>query len=129
MVDIILIVDDAVQCASTLEIALETIPGIEVAQLTDGEEALSFLRGPKGIRVAALVTDLNMPCMDGFELIRRVRSGDGPARLPIVVLSGDTDPRTPSRLRQLGADAYFAKPFSPSEVRTRLEQLIDVCQT
>jgi PleD family two-component response regulator len=62
--------------------------------------------------------------MDGFELIQAVRSHSGSAALPILVISGDSDPRTASRVEALGANAYFQKPFSPIEVRNRLEQLI-----
>jgi DNA-binding response OmpR family regulator len=44
--------------------------------------------------------------------------------MPILVISGDTDPHTPERVRRLGADAFFTKPYSPGEVREKLEQLI-----
>jgi CheY-like chemotaxis protein len=126
---IILIVDDSAQTASTLEIALGAIPGVEVASAGCGEEALEYLSGPGGSRVAALVTDLRMPGMDGFDLIRRLKSEPSLARLPVLVISGDTDPRVPARLRELGADGYYGKPFSPAEVRNRLEQLIDATQS
>jgi CheY-like chemotaxis protein len=65
-----------------------------------------------------------MPAMDGFELIGAVRADPRFVRLPVVVLSGDTDPRTPERLRALGVDAYFPKPYSPAEVRRKVEELI-----
>jgi two-component system, chemotaxis family, chemotaxis protein CheY len=63
--------------------------------------------------------------MDGFDLIEAVRANPDHATLPILVISGDSDPRTPARLTRLGANAYFPKPYSPAEVRSRLEQLID----
>ncbi len=75
--------------------------------------------------IGALVTDLNMPRMDGFELIERVRAQVRYARLPIIVVSGDADPRTPDRLARLGVDAFFSKPYSPAEVRRKLEQLLN----
>ena len=71
-----------------------------------------------------MVTDLQMPSMDGFELIERVRADQKLARLPIIVVSGDTNPETPERVRRLGADSFFTKPFSPAEVRRKLEQLL-----
>jgi len=74
--------------------------------------------------ICAVITDLHLPQMDGFELIETVRSRPGRGALPILVISGDSDPGTPSRLKALGANAYFQKPFSPTEVRNRLEQLI-----
>jgi CheY-like chemotaxis protein len=45
--------------------------------------------------------------------------------MPIVVVSADTDPATPQRVAQLGVSAFFAKPFSPAEVRRKLEQILD----
>jgi CheY-like chemotaxis protein len=45
--------------------------------------------------------------------------------LPIIVVSGDTDPRTPERLASIGVDAFFPKPYSPAQVRLKLEQLLD----
>ena len=119
----ILIVEDTQHCASTLEIALLAIPGAVVAHAANGREALEFLKSSTA--AGALVTDLHMPAMDGFELIEQVRSDHRLARLPIVVLSGDTDPRTPERVRRLGANAYFPKPYSPYEVRNKVEELLN----
>ena len=87
-------------------------------------QALEWLASA-GCGVCALVTDLHLPAMDGFQLIERVRADSRNARLPIVVLSGDTDPRTPERIYRLGANAYFVKPYSPAQVRQRVEQLLD----
>jgi CheY-like chemotaxis protein len=72
-----------------------------------------------------MVTDLNMPFVDGFELIARVRKDERYASLPIIVVSGDVDPRTPERVKHLGVDAFFAKPYSPAVVRRTLENLLD----
>jgi len=118
---VLLIVDDSDQLAATLEIALSGLPNLRIASVSDGAQALGVL--DTGAPVCALVTDLNMPRMDGFELIRRVRADGKLARIPIVAVSGDTDPRTPSRVRELGADAFFAKPFSPAQLRDALGRL------
>jgi CheY-like chemotaxis protein len=63
--------------------------------------------------------------MDGFELIRRVRAHRELAGMPIVVVSADTDPETPERVAQLGAAAFFSKPYSPAQVRRKLEQILN----
>jgi CheY-like chemotaxis protein len=121
----VLIVEDAEPCASNLEIAFLSIPGIAVSVSASAQEAWRILESAAGAAVAALVTDLNMPRMDGYELIERVRADPRYADLPIIVVSGDTDPRTAERLRLLRADAYFEKPYSPSAVRLKLEQLLN----
>jgi CheY-like chemotaxis protein len=63
--------------------------------------------------------------VDGFELIAQVRSDRRYAGLPILVVSGDVNPGTPERVKRLGVDAFFAKPYSPSSVRRTLENLLD----
>jgi CheY-like chemotaxis protein len=122
----VLIVEDTDTCASTLEIAFLGIPDLIVVAVSSGSQALEILRnGP----VAALVTDLQMPRMDGFELIRRVRADAKLAGMPVIVVSGDTDPRTPERVAQLGVNAFFSKPYSPAAVREKLEHLLDANPT
>jgi two-component system, chemotaxis family, chemotaxis protein CheY len=120
----VLIVDDADICATLLEFTLVEIPGIDVVRVTSGMEALQMLGDP-GVRLCALVTDLNMPLMDGFELIAQVRSDVRYSRLPIIVVSGDVDPGTPSRVKRLGVDAFFSKPYSPASVRRSLLKLLE----
>ena len=122
----VVIVEDTDTCAATLEIAFLAIPDITVISVSSARQALEILRnGP----VSALVTDLHMPRMDGFELIEKVRADSRYARLPVIVVSGDTDPRTPDRISRLGVDAYFSKPYSPAEVREKLEHLLNAHPT
>jgi CheY-like chemotaxis protein len=120
-----LVVEDSHQFAATLEIALESIPNLSLVYVGDGEEAIRYLESRNGTRVCALLTDLNMPKMDGFELIAWLRASKRHANLPVIVLSGDADPSTPERARQLGADAFYAKPYSPVEVKNTLERLLN----
>ena len=117
----VLIVEDSDTSADTLEIALLSLPDVSVAHAATGRKAWQLIQNQ---RVAAIVTDLHMPHMDGFELIERVRAARGATHLPIIVISGDSDPGTPERVRRLGADAYFAKPYSPAAVRETLERLL-----
>src|SRR5947209_945041 len=97
----VVIVEDADICSTVLEIALVGMPGISIKSAASAEEALEYLDHRD---ICALITDLHLPHMDGFELIERVRNRPNHPRLPIVVISGDTDPRTPERVQRLGAD-------------------------
>jgi CheY-like chemotaxis protein len=119
----VLIVDDSESGMAALEVALLAIPDLAVLTATSGAEALRILDQSAG--VDAVITDLNMPRMDGYELIRRLRDDSRLSATPIVVISADTDPSTPGRVAQLGISAYFTKPFSPAEVRRKLEQILD----
>jgi two-component system chemotaxis response regulator CheY len=121
----VLIVEDSDTSATPLEIALLGIPGFSVILARSAIEALSILNGG-GPGVQAIVTDLNMPRMDGFELIRRVRADQRLSATPVIVVSADTDPETPRRVAELGISAFFPKPYSPAQVRRKLEQLLNV---
>lgn len=120
----VLIVEDSENAAAMLEIALGGIPGVSVHLAANAVEALRIL-GSGGPAVQAIVTDLNMPRMDGFELISRIRQDARLSATPIIVVSADTDPATPQRIAQLGVSAFFAKPFSPAQVRRKVEQLLN----
>jgi DNA-binding response OmpR family regulator len=122
----VLVVEDTVLCATILEIALTQITGLSVRVVGSANEARHVLDAE---RVCAVVTDVHLPDASGFDLIRWVRSRHSSARLPILVISGDTDPDTNAVVLKLGANAYFVKPFSPSEVRQKLEDLIDAAPT
>ncbi|MCU1258531.1 MAG: response regulator receiver protein [Bryobacterales bacterium] len=117
----ILIVEDNESCVTTLEISILSIPGVKVRSVGTAREALTVLLEGN---VDAMLTDLHLPRVDGFELIAQVRSNPGYARMPIIVISGDSDPRTPERVRRAGADAHFVKPYSPVEIRKTLEQFL-----
>ena len=123
---IILIVEDNALSVEPLEVALLPRGDLEVRVVSTAQEALRFLAVSE-TPVAALVTDLHLrlSLIDGFELIERVRAQPFLAKLPIIVISGDSEPETPRRVRALGA-AYFSKPYSPAAVRQVLEQLLDV---
>jgi CheY-like chemotaxis protein len=125
---IVLIVEDSPLEAPSLEIALDVLPGVKVEYASTGRAALDYLKGASGAQVCAVLTDLNMPVMDGYELIRRMRSDECLLAIPVIVLSGDSDPDTSKRALAAGADAYFPKPYSPIEVRKRLEQLLHARQ-
>jgi two-component system chemotaxis response regulator CheY len=122
----VLVVEDSENSAAMMEIAFLGIPGLAVLMTASAVEALRILNAGD-THVQVIVTDLNMPWMDGYELIRRVRADHRLSKLPIIVVSADTDPATPARIAALGVDAFFPKPFSPAQVRRKLEQLLDGC--
>jgi CheY-like chemotaxis protein len=119
---LILVVEDSEDCASTLEIALDSLAGVEVRFLRTAEEALRAL---SGLQVAAIVTDIQLPGMDGLEFISQLRGDGDHSSLPIMVISGAAERDARMRALAAGATAFFSKPFSPLAVRQKLEALID----
>jgi len=118
----ILVVEDC-DNAAPLEIALTAMTGIEVLTLRNGNEAVKLIHNG-AVDLAAVVTDLNLPHADGFEIIRAVRHDERYSQLPVLVISGDSHPDTPLQVRLSGANAFFPKPYSPTEIRQLLEDLL-----
>jgi two-component system, chemotaxis family, chemotaxis protein CheY len=117
----VLLVDDAEDCLATLDVALQTLPGVVVLSAHSAEAAWEVLsRDP----VSAVITDIHLPHMTGLELISRIRQEPKWKALPILVVSADADPAAPRAALDSGANAYFAKPFSPGAVRKKLEELM-----
>ncbi len=119
----VLIVDDVEASSTALELACAAIPGITISTVLSAVEAVRILKSTDQ-SICAVVTDIRMPVMDGFDLIRFIRADSRLSALPIIVVTADTDPDTPARTAQLGANAYFPKPFSPRAVREALERLL-----
>jgi len=119
----ILVVDDVEDCITTLGLALETLPDVVIRPAHSAEAALKELAAVDSGTFSAVITDIQLPEMTGLELVARIRENPRFRSLPILVVSADADPSTPARALGLGANAYFAKPFSPSAVRKKLEEL------
>jgi CheY-like chemotaxis protein len=120
---VVLIIEDDESCAETLVIALAAVPGLEPRAVASIRAALkAFEQQPN--EIAAVVTDLHFPESNGLELIRHLRSEPRYARVQILLVSGDSDPRLPERALSMGANAFFRKPYSLCAVQEKLEQLL-----
>ena len=116
--------EDAEICASTLEILFSSIEGLKVVSAPDAERAWEFLES-QAEEIGAVVTDLHMPGMDGYELMDRLRGHGRYSGLPIIVITGCTEPEVTQLARDHGANAVFIKPYSPAAVREKLERLLN----
>jgi two-component system chemotaxis response regulator CheY len=107
-----LVVEDSTTMRAFVVAALEHA-GFEVTQAKSGFEALKIL--PKE-RFNIIVTDVNMPDINGLELVRYVRNSPDHKATPLVIISTDGRERDRDRGMQLGATAYLVKPFKPEEL-------------
>lgn len=121
---LVLLVEDRAASAAALEIVVGGIPGVTVRTVSNGAVAWSFLESPDGEKVCAVMTDLDMPLINGMELIRRIRSSAMHAQMPVIVISGTTEATAPQKALEAGANAFFPKPWSPGQVCATLEQLL-----
>lgn len=114
----ILTVDDSTTVRQMVSFTLKSA-GYEVLEAKDGQDALTKLNQP--ISLSIVVTDLNMPVMDGIELIQQLRVHPTYKYVPIVVLTTESEPGKKQAARSAGATAWIVKPFRP-------EQLVSVIQ-
>lgn len=115
---LILIVDDEVGVRELLTDALR-LGGYETLEAKDGMAALSLIRKSSP---DLLIIDINMPVMDGFELLERVRSNKN--NVPAIMLTARKDRSDISRGLRLGADDYVTKPFGLEELLLRVRAVL-----
>jgi pilus assembly protein CpaE len=118
--DVILLVDDEEQIRKLLEASLQR-RGYEVISATDGIEALRQIRAKMP---DLIVTDVNMPNMNGFELTRRLRADHRTARVPILMLSARKAADDILTGYAEGADEYISKPVEMAVLAAKIEILI-----
>jgi two-component system chemotaxis response regulator CheY len=119
----ILIVDDSPAMRAFIRRVVK-LSGIEVAQYFeagDGAEALQQLAANP---VDAVLTDINMPVMDGEQFVRAMRE-DGPFQsTPVIVISTDATAHRIHAMQALGAVGYLQKPFGPEQLRNELDRVL-----
>jgi chemotaxis protein histidine kinase CheA/ActR/RegA family two-component response regulator len=116
----VLVVDDSPSVRRVVSNMLKTA-GWEVQTARDGIEALD-VAGKR--RPAAVLLDIEMPRMDGYELIATLRSQDQYKHLPLIVLTSRAASKHHQRAMQLGADAYLVKPYQDEELINTLNTLV-----
>src|SRR6266704_1901648 len=96
-----------------LAIALQRVPGLKAVEAADGAEAWRKLTtGTFDI----LITDINMPALDGLKLISLLRAGGAHQRIPVVVITTEGADADRRRALSLGADSYLVKPVQAHQV-------------
>lgn len=124
MQKLVVIVEDTETLAYSLAAAFETLPDVKAIATRDPRTAIALFRAPDS-SIDALVTDLNLPYVDGFELIRQVRSMAGYSELPVIMISADERAGALNGSTPHPANALFQKPFSLKEVRRVLQELLE----
>jgi len=108
----ILTVDDSPTVREMLKTTLQNA-GFNVLQAINGEEALKLLEAES---IEMLITDLNMPKLDGISLIREVRKSPGGRFLPIIMLTTESQEDKKREGKSAGASGWIVKPFKPEQL-------------
>ena len=121
----LLIVDDSPAMRAFVRRVIG-LSGFDLAacfEASNGQEALELLRGEWE---DAILTDINMPHMDGEEFLRRLAADDVFRSIPVIVISTDATHHRKERLLAIGARGYLSKPFLPEVLRAELETTLGV---
>ena len=117
----ILIVDDSINVRRFLALTLEK-GGYQVEQAKDGQDALEKLES--GLKVAAVICDIEMPRLDGYGFLGRINSSLDLKHIPVVMLTSRSGNKHRQLAMQLGARAYFSKPYNEQELLQAVGEII-----
>jgi len=117
---VVLLVDDEVAMVWLLTNYLSDF--FEVVTKTDGQEALQWLQA--GNSPDVIVLDINMPNLNGYDLLAKVRATTAWKDVPVIMLSAMEKTSEKIKSFQLGANDYVVKPFNPAELKARLSIIL-----
>jgi two-component system chemotaxis response regulator CheY len=121
MAKTILIVDDSSSLRTVVRIAL-TRAGYEVLEAEDGVQGLKAL--DKAAKVHLIVSDVNMPQMDGITFVTQVKQHPKHRFIPVVMLTTEGEEDSKNRGRLAGAKAWMVKPFNPPQLLDAVSKLV-----
>lgn len=116
----ILIVDDSITVRQQVLAALKPA-GFELAEAGDGEDALTQLLG--GLSVRLVICDVNMPKLNGLDMLERLRGEASIASTPVLMLTTEGQPEYIARAKSLGAKGWMVKPFKPELLVAAVKKL------
>ncbi len=120
MAKTILIVDDSASLRQVVSIALKSA-GYEVIEASDGKDALGKLTGQK---VHLIISDVNMPNMDGITLVKEVKKLPNYKFTPIIMLTTESQEGKKQEGQAAGAKAWVVKPFQPAQMLAAVSKLV-----
>ncbi|MGQ0504649.1 MAG: response regulator [Myxococcaceae bacterium] len=118
-----LVVDDSMAMRRAIVYALQRLEGVVCVEASDGADALRKLTTSK---FHIVLTDINMPLLDGLKLLGQIRRDPANAQLPLVVITTEGAEADRERAMSLGANAYLVKPVQASQVVNVVRQLLSL---
>ena len=118
-----LVVEDSPTMRQLIVFALNRIRGLQVIEADDGVDALRKLSAGQ---LDIILTDINMPIMDGLKLVKRIRSDEALKAIPIVIITTEGAEEDRQRALALGANAYITKPIQAPQVIAKVKELLKI---
>ncbi|MEG6505308.1 response regulator [Nitratidesulfovibrio sp. 1201_IL3209] len=119
MSKLIMTVDDSASIRQMVGFTLRNA-GYEVIEAKDGKDAVSKLSGP----IKMVITDLNMPNMDGIELIRQIRANPAYKFIPVIMLTTESQATRKQEGKAAGATGWIVKPFQPEQLLAVVKKVL-----
>ncbi len=116
----IMTVDDSASIRQMVNFTLREV-GYNVLEAVDGKDALAKIRGAT---VSMVITDLNMPNMDGIELIRNLRANSAYKFIPIIMLTTESQGTKKQEGKSAGATGWIVKPFKPDQLLSVVKKVL-----
>ncbi len=116
----VLVIEDSASVRRLIEVCLRVL-GVEVRSASDGPEGLDAIRQE---RPDAVVLDIGLPGLDGWEVLKHLREDPETADLKVLVLTAHAQPEMADRAARGGADSFMTKPFRPLDLRIQVEKLL-----
>jgi two-component system, chemotaxis family, chemotaxis protein CheY len=116
-----LVVDDSPTMRQLISFSLKRIPGSSIVEANDGVEALKKLATEK---FSLILTDINMPIMDGLKLVSMIRNDPQHKTIPIIVITTEGAEEDRKEGLALGANAYISKPVKTGDLLNAVNKLL-----
>ena len=121
----ILIVDDSAVIRQMVKRTME-LAGLDVGSVFEASNGIEALAQLGDHEVAVMLVDINMPTMNGIQLLCRMKQNDRLKDIPIVIVSTEGSKERIEQIEEIGAFGYIRKPFQPEQLRDVLKPLIGV---
>ncbi len=117
----LLIVEDSPTMRQLIVFALKRVKAFTIVEATDGVDGLKKISGQK---FDLILTDINMPIMDGLKLVSLVRNDPANRHVPIIIVTTEGGSEDRQRALALGADEYITKPIQPTKILETVKRLL-----
>ena len=118
-----LVVEDSPTMRQLIVFALKRLPELEIVEASDGVDALKKLPGAK---TDLVLTDINMPIMDGLKLVSLMKGNPLYREIPVVIIAADGAAEDRDKGLALGARAYLPKPIQPNNLLKVVREILDL---
>lgn len=115
-----LVIEDSASVRRLIEVCLRVL-GVEVTSAADGVSGLDAIKTSKP---DAVVLDIGLPGLDGWEVLRRLRDDAETSSIKVLVLTAHAQPEMADKAAKGGADSFMTKPFRPLDLRIQVEKLL-----